>query len=319
MHKKLAKALSLTVILTSIAGCQSAWVKSGATNDALYRDKNDCKAEPIQSYDACMQSKGWRLEKNDLFSPPPQPYYPNPYILDSAQHGSWQAQEMIAVAFDKGDGVPQNYVEAMRWYRKAAEQRDWGSAFRIGVMYHDGLGTPQNQDESMKWYLKAVEVGGAYAEYRLGEMYYKGQGVAQDDKQAVKWLRKSEEDGNSNARSLLHEISKKHPNEKKLPQTLIQIDKDYPGLSSRALPTNDLNVREFIICVDHNKDTRDWSVIKNQSGVHINGLLYEQRVSMDFIDHGDHLEIVGASFGDKISLTTWDATNVLNEASKRCE
>ncbi|MEN8216794.1 MAG: hypothetical protein ABFS56_10555, partial [Pseudomonadota bacterium] len=40
--------------------------------------------------------------------------------------------------------VAQNYQEAVRWYRKAAEQGDAKGQSNLGLMYHYGLGVAQN-------------------------------------------------------------------------------------------------------------------------------------------------------------------------------
>ena len=43
-----------------------------------------------------------------------------------------------------GEGVPQNYKEAVRWYRKAAEQGYVRTQYTLGVMYRDGEGVPKD-------------------------------------------------------------------------------------------------------------------------------------------------------------------------------
>ena len=43
-----------------------------------------------------------------------------------------------------GQGVPQDYAQAVAWYRKAAEQGDnWGQ-YVFGAMYRDGLCVPKD-------------------------------------------------------------------------------------------------------------------------------------------------------------------------------
>ncbi|MGY8656728.1 MAG: tetratricopeptide repeat protein [Verrucomicrobiia bacterium] len=45
----------------------------------------------------------------------------------------------------------------------------------------------KDEAEAMKWYRKAAEQGYANAQSSLGFMYDLGRGVKQDDKEAVKW------------------------------------------------------------------------------------------------------------------------------------
>jgi len=64
-----------------------------------------------------------------------------------------------------------------------------------------GSGVPEDDAEAVKWWKKAAEQGHALAQYDLGAMYAKGEGVPQDHKEAVKWYRKSAEQGYADAQS----------------------------------------------------------------------------------------------------------------------
>ena len=52
--------------------------------------------------------------------------------------------------------------------RSAAEQEDAGAQFRLGVMYHTGEGVPQDYQEAVKWYRLAAEQGSAFANTTSG-------------------------------------------------------------------------------------------------------------------------------------------------------
>ena len=43
-----------------------------------------------------------------------------------------------------GQGVPQDYEEAIKWYRLAAEQGYASAQYNLGVMYDNGDGVPQD-------------------------------------------------------------------------------------------------------------------------------------------------------------------------------
>jgi hypothetical protein len=89
--------------------------------------------------------------------------------------------------YDQGQGVPQDYAEAEKWYRKATEQGYASAQSNLGVMYEQGQGVPQDYAEAAKWYRKAAEQGNASAHGNLGAMYVKGQGVPQDYVLAHMW------------------------------------------------------------------------------------------------------------------------------------
>ncbi|MBO7224189.1 MAG: sel1 repeat family protein, partial [Kiritimatiellae bacterium] len=62
-----------------------------------------------------------------------------------------------------GLGVQQDYAEAVKWFRKAAEQGHAGAQYRLGICYGKGLGVPQDHEEAAKWVRKAAEQGDAGA------------------------------------------------------------------------------------------------------------------------------------------------------------
>ena len=47
-------------------------------------------------------------------------------------------------------------------------------------MYNEGIGVPQDYKEAVKWYRLAAEQGDAEAQNNLGVMYDKGRGIDQD-------------------------------------------------------------------------------------------------------------------------------------------
>ena len=55
-------------------------------------------------------------------------------------------------------------------------------------MYADGHGVSQDYREAVKWYRKAAEQGDAKAQHNLGANYYNGLGVQQDIVIAYAWL-----------------------------------------------------------------------------------------------------------------------------------
>ena len=71
-------------------------------------------------------------------------------------------------------GVPQDYEEAVKWYRLAAEQGYANAQYNLGLMYDNGEGVPQDYAEAVKWYRLAAEQGMLHAQYNLGVMYDNG-------------------------------------------------------------------------------------------------------------------------------------------------
>jgi uncharacterized protein len=53
--------------------------------------------------------------------------------------------------YDMGRGVPQDYVEAMKWYRRAADQGDALAQNNLGLLDFNGNGVPQNYIQAHMW------------------------------------------------------------------------------------------------------------------------------------------------------------------------
>ena len=88
----------------------------------------------------------------------------------------------------------------MKWYRLAAEQGLVRAQYNLGVMYDNGQGVPQDYKEAVKWYRLAAEQGLARAQYNLGVMYGTGQGVLQDYAKVHMWFNLGASQGGENAK-----------------------------------------------------------------------------------------------------------------------
>jgi TPR repeat protein len=96
--------------------------------------------------------------------------------------------------------VPQDHAEAVKWYRKAADQNFAKAQHNLGVCYEKGEGVLQDPAEAVRWYRKAAERNYAMAQVNLGLCLYNGQGVAKDEVQAYKWWLLASARGNEVAR-----------------------------------------------------------------------------------------------------------------------
>lgn len=125
------------------------------------------------------------------------------WFRKAAERGDAKGQNALGVMYANGQGVPQDYDEAIKWFRKAAEQGDARGQSNLGVMYDNGQGVPQDYAEAVRWYRKAAEQGYAMGQTNLGTMYDGGHGVPQDYVEAVKWYRKAAEQGDADGQNNL--------------------------------------------------------------------------------------------------------------------
>lgn len=118
----------------------------------------------------------------------------------TANEGDVRAQNLVGILYKKGIGVSQNYIEAVKWFRKAADQGNPNGQYNLGNMYDDGIGVSKDYNEAIKWFRKSAEQGHVNAQLVMGIKYYKGEGVRQDIPIAIEWLQKAAKQGNKDAK-----------------------------------------------------------------------------------------------------------------------
>ncbi|MBI1212160.1 MAG: sel1 repeat family protein [Alphaproteobacteria bacterium] len=107
-----------------------------------------------------------------------------------AQAGNKAAALPVGTMYEKGQGVPQDFAEALKWYLLGASEGDDESKTNAGRMYLFGKGTKKDFAAAMKWFQEAAPKDSG-AQFYLGLMYENGNGVTQDYKEAAKWYRKA--------------------------------------------------------------------------------------------------------------------------------
>jgi Sel1 repeat len=109
-------------------------------------------------------------------------------IRMAAEQGSVEAQSELGMMYHSGQGVTQDYPQAVYWYTKAAEQGDPNAQNSLGFIFYKGQGVVQDYTQAAYWFRKAAEQGDASAQFNLGLSHYLGQGVPQDYTQAYLWF-----------------------------------------------------------------------------------------------------------------------------------
>ena len=74
---------------------------------------------------------------------------------------------MLALYYELGIAVEQDYKKAFEWYQKAAEQGHDTAQYELGNHYYYGHGTEKSYIKAFEWYMKAAEQGNAAAEEAL--------------------------------------------------------------------------------------------------------------------------------------------------------
>jgi len=77
----------------------------------------------------------------------------------AAEQGNAWAQDKLASMYYAGQGVAQDYTQALFWYRKAAEQGNVDAQNNLGMMYDMSYGVTWKPGQNASWYHKAAEQG----------------------------------------------------------------------------------------------------------------------------------------------------------------
>jgi TPR repeat protein len=108
-------------------------------------------------------------------------------ILERANGGDSIAQYEMALRYADGEGVSQNYGEAMGWFAKAAARGNAKAQWKLALGYLRGIGVPQNEGKAVLWLKRAANSGEARAQTTLSDIYFTGRGVPRDYVRAYTW------------------------------------------------------------------------------------------------------------------------------------
>ncbi|WP_097459593.1 caspase family protein [Mangrovitalea sediminis] len=85
--------------------------------------------------------------------------------LPQAKAGDPKAQVYVGEIYEKGMGLPPDYLAAAFWYRKAAAVGDTRAQIDLGNLYEKGLGVEKDPIEALNWYRKASGLAGDNLQY----------------------------------------------------------------------------------------------------------------------------------------------------------
>jgi TPR repeat protein len=127
----------------------------------------------------------------------------------AAEQNYAEAQYSLGFCYATGESVAKDAVEAVKWFRKAAEQHYAKAQTGLGYSYVTGQGVEKDCLEAVKWYRKAAEQNYAVAQSNLGICYANGEGVAKDEVEAYKWMRLAAAQGNEGAKTVITKLEGK--------------------------------------------------------------------------------------------------------------
>lgn len=79
--------------------------------------------------------------------------------LEKAVKGSADAQYQLGSLYLSGKGTLQDFEEAAKWFKSAAEQNHAPAQYELGLLYHNGLGVDLDNEKSYMWLNLAAAAG----------------------------------------------------------------------------------------------------------------------------------------------------------------
>ncbi len=109
------------------------------------------------------------------------------------------AMNEIGHLYYNGQGVEQDYAQALEWYRRGADLGNSDAMIEMGSMYLYGQGVEQGYTQALECFKKAADLGKENAMGWLGYLYYNGMGVEQDYTQALEYFKEGADLGDPSA------------------------------------------------------------------------------------------------------------------------
>lgn len=96
------------------------------------------------------------------------------YLMKGSRLNETDSLSSLALGYYTGSFVKQDYAQALRWYKKAAEYGDTFSLYMISDMYYCGTGVEENNDEAWRWAQKGVALSTSNCLYMAGRICQDG-------------------------------------------------------------------------------------------------------------------------------------------------
>jgi TPR repeat protein len=175
------------------------WFEKGARNG---------NAEAMEAFGEALR-RGFGIAKDETKAAS--------WLRQAANSGRPTAMAALGQMYSKGNGLPKDESEARRLFREAAEiaieRGETAAVCNLAVAFQQGEVVTKDLVQAAHWFTKAAEGGCIYSKLNLGIMHANGRGVAKDSAKSMEWFRKamdglqkSAEKGNTNSMSMLAEM-----------------------------------------------------------------------------------------------------------------
>lgn len=113
------------------------------------------------------------------------------HLQKAADRRSPQAEHFLALLYEYGRGVPQDFQRAVMYYKRATEQHNVESMYNLALMYMFSRGVQQDFKMALPLLQKAAKNNHAPSLYYLGVLKMNGHGTNVDYEEAMGWFEKA--------------------------------------------------------------------------------------------------------------------------------
>jgi len=110
------------------------------------------------------------------------------YWRQGATLGNVECMEKVGLCYQKGQGVDQDYTEALKWYEKACEYDSPLAFHQMGAAYDTNGIANLDYQKALEYYQRGYELGNMMCASSLAILYQEGRGVEKNDEIAVQYL-----------------------------------------------------------------------------------------------------------------------------------
>jgi TPR repeat protein len=127
-------------------------------------------------------------------------------FMSDADKGDARARFDVGMLHEKGDVVPQNHKEAMKWFKMSAKDGYAPAQLFLGLLYMSGKSGEKDQIEAVKWIRLAADQGEINAQSLLGGLYFSDGIVTHNYVEAYKWLKLATPNSDANSAKTLESV-----------------------------------------------------------------------------------------------------------------
>jgi len=123
-----------------------------------------------------------------------------------AEAGEASSQFMLGRAYFRGEGLPRDEKQALKWIEKSAAQGNADAITSMGFFYSQGIGVRKNEGKALEWFRKGAEAGSAASKLNLGLLLRQGKTIQTSGDDSLRLMHEAADAGLPEAQSYLGQL-----------------------------------------------------------------------------------------------------------------